>query len=1047
MILGPLQGLIYDHKYTASKFLFLLLITLSCCFSPPIIFCLVFSVFLSLSHTFFCSVFGFLFFLLHTRTQTHNKTRTFTCRACSKDRLEVVQCLLSRSSNEPLSNLSGNESPIHVACERSNHKIAQALLNHSPRLMYASHGDGQTPLHMACSKGDVEMVQVICSCIRSYVSTTRVKERELLPPDIKDGSGRTPFFIACFHGHIEILREFCQLKEELGQSLALNVNSPQSDTNRTPLHVAVSKGSLETVTLLLSLEDTDRDLEARPAPTTHEMLLRNIETKRHGRLLLPHELDDPSPMKESISSSLTNSHDHSLSIAPQFSTMIPGGNYGGTSAGPTSNTYSSYTQGDTSTGYAANAYQTATNFSNFTAPAGKKASPKNPRRQSQAAETIREESGEPGNERDDRALGVFLNQREELVLGKRDRTGGTIFSQLKLTPLAEACALGHIDIAKELLSYGGVDSSGLACRIAYLAQEYDLMQHMLSRCCSVTKKERLTQGSSSTGEHSAQTDAGLKLTWSNKKLPEVKGEWFSDSAVYYIDPPHKAEDDSEDQAQRNLRRITPLSLRQLTPAEMPIRQLNLTRNNLKSLPLEVFQLEQLTDLQLQQNHIVQLPEAEDKPWRCSHLEHVNLSHNNLLRVPACLWALPNLRKIYISHNSISTFNEGDIPSQGDLSPFLTSLDISHNCIGPLLPAFFFEFPSLEKAWLSKNKLAQLPDTLWSCRTLQELIVSSNVLTSLPLCDPIPEEMSPEHSIGAGHTIMQQSDMILTGVVQVKPKSGNSDTKPKSSLYRTIKPTGGELSWVNYCVVNTESYDYSQLKKLDLSRNKLSRFPEALPCLAPNLTELVISHNPISSIDMQFVPESTKKLVCKCCEIQYVGNVIGPEEYKQVVRMCRCQLEPYRGAACQHRNHPRLDHLTSFDLSRNKIQHFQLIHHHYQADRFGGDPGNQPIEKVFQPLLSSLELLYPALENLDLSNNDLRELFNPNIGHQTHLKSIKLSSNPELEKIPYEFSCLKKSKDFTELAMADLPKLHKPPAEYQTAELSHVLTYMRSCLKE
>ena len=994
-------------------------------------------------------------FVFHLLVHTFMFVYIRICRACSKDRLEVVQCLLSRSSNEPLPNLSGSESPIHIVCQRGNHKIAQVLLDHSPRLVYASHGEGETPLHMACSKRDLDMVRVICSCIRSYVASTRIKEGEVLPPDMKDKAGCTPFFIACFHGHIEIVRELCQLKEDLGQNMTLNVNSPQSDTNRTPLHVAVSNGSLDTVKVLLSLEDTDRNPEARPAPTTHEMLLRNVEMKRHGRLLLSLELDELSLPR--VGDNLSSSPTETSLNTPRFSTMIPGGNYGGGASAAASNTgYSSYTQGDTSTSYAPNApNQTSTTLSNFTAPAQRKSpSPKNPRRQSQtamAATTIREESLEGEEGADDRVLAIFLNQREELVVGKRDRTGGTMFGQLKLTPLAEACALGHTEIAEELLSYGGHDSTGLACRIASLAQEYDLMQHMLSRCCTVVRRERPNQGSSSTGERGVQIEPGLKLSWSSKKLPELKGEWFLDGAVYYVDPPHNPERDAEQermsQSERNLRRINPPKLRRLTPADMPIRELNLARNNLRSLPLEVFQLEHLCDLQLQQNRIVQLPEAEGKPWLCPRLEHVNLGHNNILRVPACLWRLPNLRKICISQNNISTFAESDIPVQGDLSPLLTSLDLSHNCIGPSLPPFFFEFPSLEKAWFSKNKLAQLPDTLWSCRTLQELTVSSNLLTSLPLCDPTPEGLSPEDSLAVGHTILRQSDVILTGVVQVKPKSGNTSAKPKSSLYRTIKPSGGELSWVNYCVVNTESYDYSQLKKLDLSRNKLSRFPEALPCLAPNLTELVLSHNPVGSVDVQLVPESVKKLVCKSCGIETVGSVIGPEEYTQVVRLCRCQVDPYRGSACQHRNHPRLNHLTSFDLSHNKLQHFQLIQRHLQAQRFGKDPGNQPIEKEFQPSLSSLELLYPALENLDLAHNDLRGLFNPNIGHQTHLKSIKLSSNPELERIPYEFSCLKKSKDFTELAMSDLPKLHEPPAEYQTAELSHVLTYMRSCLKE
>jgi ankyrin repeat protein len=165
---------------------------------------------------------------------------------------------------------------------------------------------------------------------------------------------------------------------------------------------------------------------------------------------------------------------------------------------------------------------------------------------------IAEEAADGATGGDNRTLGIFLNQREELVVGKREHTGGTLFSQLKLTPLAEACALGNNEIAEELLSYGSNDTSGLACRIAHLSQDYDLMQHMLSRCCSMLKRDRPNQGSSSTGEQSVPVEPGLKVSWNNKKLPEVKGEWFTDSAVYYVDKPRDTEGDAEEE--KNFRR-------------------------------------------------------------------------------------------------------------------------------------------------------------------------------------------------------------------------------------------------------------------------------------------------------------------------------------------------------------------------------------------------------------------------------------------------------------------------------------------------------------
>lgn len=970
-------------------------------------------------------------------------------RACAKERLEVVQCLLSGSSSEPLPNLAGNESPIHMACERGNHKIASALLEHSAKLIFAAQSENKTPLHIACSKGDLQMVKIMAECIRSLVRGND-KELDPSPLDAKDKLGRTPFFIACYYAHIAIVRELCQLKEDVGDAVTLDVNSSVFDSYRTPLHAAVTKGSLEIVELLLSLEDTKKDVEARPSQNTHEKFLNLIETRRHGRILSPTE-SDSSSIAEQLSPTDTLIRPISIgNFRTQFTEST-------SSLCDTGNRSQMDTRGQTEhTETSASQPRSASIQvqANFTLPPRKSSVERSGGSPSSLRQLITSKGrsvSDVSSQGETRALGIFESSRDELMVGVRGPSSGKTFNQLMLTPLAEACALGHDNIAEALLKYGSCDESGLACRIAHLTQSYEIMHHILTRYCFVLK-EKIDRGNSTDMEHISTTAPGLQLSWNAKKLSEVKGEWFKSSAVYSIDEPAGSIEQNDDgtdttEIKRNLRRTKPLQLRQLTLTEMPIREMNLSKNNLKSLPLEIFYLEHLKDLSLSHNRLVMLPEPEGGEWRCSRLENLNLSHNSLLHLPACVWMLPNLRKICVAHNKLTSFSENSIP-KGEVSKVLSSIDLSNNSLSPTLPDFIFEFPSLKKAYLYKNKLSCLPHTMWLCPTLQELELYNNELKSLPWCEPHKEPESAGKSL-VGDTILQQSDQVLTGVVQLNAATANNPfSRQKSSLYRSIRPTGiQELSWVNYSAVNTESYDYSDLKKLDVSHNHLTAFPEALPCLAPNLTELKMTHNPIRFIDLQHVPQSMKKLNCRNCEVELVGNVISPEQFKQTVRMCHGPVEIFQGKPCQHRNHARLNHLISFNLGYNRIKHFQLIHHRPYEQRKEEDPGEHSMEKEFQASLSSLDLLYPALENLDLSHNDLRGLFNPNIGHQSHLKSIKLHSNSELERIPFQFSCLKKSKDFTELTMTDLPKLYEPPKEYQKAGLSHVLTYMRSCLKE
>ncbi len=54
------------------------------------------------------------------------------------------------------------------------------------------------------------------------------------------------------------------------------------------------------------------------------------------------------------------------------------------------------------------------------------------------------------------------------------------FNKLLVTPLVEACACSHIDIAALLLLHGAQDNRGLACRIAHLIQQPELIKLILS---------------------------------------------------------------------------------------------------------------------------------------------------------------------------------------------------------------------------------------------------------------------------------------------------------------------------------------------------------------------------------------------------------------------------------------------------------------------------------------------------------------------------------------------------------------------------------------
>lgn len=295
-------------------------------------------------------------------------------------------------------------------------------------------------------------------------------------------------------------------------------------------------------------------------------------------------------------------------------------------------------------------------------------------------------------------------------------------------------------------------------------------------------------------------------------------------------------------------------------------------------------------------------------------------------------------------------------------------------------------------------------------------------------------MPSQQEAGTGHTTLVKNSTKTSGVsvevVALKPNRPSKGEQTSAGV-PAVQDTPGIA----------EGCDYSSLLKLDLSHNQLTIFPEALACLAPNLAELDVSWNRFETVDVQFVPQSLQRFVAKDCGLKRFGTVLDVDMYRQVLRNCRHGMT--FGMPCQHRSHRRLPFLSSVFLQRNKLRCFQLLQH--PPGEKGEDPGEG--EVAFLAQASSQDLLYPILEGLDLSSNDLQGLFNPNIGHQAYLRWIKLDGNQRLERIPMEFAYLKGTRQFTELSLCDLPNLVEPPKDYQQAGLSHLLSYMKSRLKE
>lgn len=132
-----------------------------------------------------------------------------------------------------------------------------------------------------------------------------------------------------------------------------------------------------------------------------------------------------------------------------------------------------------------------------------------------------------------------------------------------------------------------------------------------------------------------------------------------------------------------------------------LKDLDLSYNELVRVPEALYKLSALVRLNLSNNEIMELSTLMDT-WVA--LEYLNVSRNKLTELPASLCKLANLRKIYINSNQI---------------------DFSG------IPAGIGKLSNLEVFSASTNNLEMIPEGVCRCGKLKKLILNNNRLITLP----------------------------------------------------------------------------------------------------------------------------------------------------------------------------------------------------------------------------------------------------------------------------------------------------------------------------
>ena len=892
----------------------------------------------------------------------------------------------------PLGNLGNRSTPLLAACFNSDIKIASLLIKHSPILCFATDEQlGLSPLHISCSRGNTPIVMTMLQVLRDdyYNSDTGEVSKHTL--NIRDSIGRTPLFNACYHGRLEVVKGLIEFKVELPHTLDINV--PEQG-GRTPLHAAIaaSRNSKEIVDLLLKQTELDLNVVGKASSRARKYLLKLLRHRDSSSTIPFIGLDQPGP-----SSSPRPLHESPFSPPVTCSPLDT----------PISD--------DLDMEYGVLRSKGSGDSPLFPV------TPKSP------VSTRSTTPTSPPSTTPTTTMSVYQSSSGLLQIKNSpvitEGGGEEGEGDIQVTPLAEACIFHNDEIIDSLLAHGATDTNTLATQICAVIRRSEPLRKILSRQCELEEDGIGVEG------HSLM----YLLQWKGKHLKSIKGAWLGSEASFYT--------------------IGRGSIDgcQLIPYErvgyQGISKVTLARNRLMSVPLELFQLPNVTFIDLSNNQLKSLPEPSEgfNGWSCDSLSMLNLSGNSLTMLPSCLWALPSITQVTASNNKLESLLTGYDPSQnGKLSKTLTEVNLSQNCL-PTVKEFLFLFPHLSRINLSHNSLISLPEAMWFQESLKDLNLSHNQLKSLPLCktDELQLSIDEEPTILRFATPMKDLNVTLRDESSSRQATtGNPSTKRSSKIFHIQPVTNVDMIQQEATV--EQSCDYSNLTTLNISHNDFICFPSGLPCLAPNLTELNISNNRIQCIDIVFLPQSLRKLIARSCMIKRVGNTLMESKLKCIHRKCYHSSDT---GICLHRSHNSLQYLQTLDLLGNELERLQLIQH-APLKRKTQDVTED--EVTYQQHITPLSLLYPSLEGLNLSRNQLRGQLNPNVGQLKQLKWLRLSGNHQLERIPLEIAYLKSMRStFTELEMKDLPNLVEPPAEYHNPnmQVGQILVYLRSKLKQ